>query len=333
MCALQFFLWSAPAQAAYDNTPIPYRNQSPIFLQFAGIQPTNVAALPRGAGRFAFTSNFSNIFEYFATTTHEVRIDFEQLRQDFSYAVGLGDNWTFDVNVPLVHTSGGFLDRFVQNYHQMLGLPNGGRNLLPAGQHAFYVRDLGTGADIYRVNPVKMGLGDIDVRLRHATLSETRHRPALGWFVTLEAPTGRKSQGLGNGALDYGFGILADKHAGRWYGFLNAGYFVNGGHAPLAPFVQNELFNWAVGGAYHFSKAVAATAQLQGGTPMLHGMHHIFWDAVPMDVVIGFAGHHPHALGNESFFWQIGFSEDVVANGPSIDFTALGQIGISWDAL
>ena len=43
---------------------------------------------------------------------------------------GLGDGLEFGFELPFAHTSGGFLDRFLIDYHDALGLPDQGLSLI-----------------------------------------------------------------------------------------------------------------------------------------------------------------------------------------------------------
>ena len=178
-----------------------------------------------------------------------------------------------------------------------------------------------------------IGLGDIAVVLRHETLPQRGHRPAVGWFAQAELPTGRARRGLGNGELDFGLGALCDITAKKWYGFLNAGLFVSGGHQLIEQFLKTEYFSYVIGGAYRLSRHLALQTQFHGGTPQLTGIAHQQWDDVPLDIAFGLRGEYPRGFGDNDLFWQLAFSEDLNANGPSIDFTAIGQFGIRWHGL
>lgn len=320
---------------AWDHPPMPlrYRNQHPLFLQMPNLTPMPVDALPAGEGAWSVTPQYSNIFERAFDAAYDVRIDFEQLRTDIAFAQGLGNGFTAELQIPILTTGGGFLDPFLNWYHRLLGVPNAGRDLFPDNDFAFRITDLTTGANVYDVTPVGIGLGDVAVALRHETIPRRPGRPGLGWFAQVELPTGRASRGLGNNQIDYGFGILTDIASKRWSGFLNAGYFVSGGHPTIDQFLQHEYFSYVLGGAFQFSRRLAAQIQIHGGTPQLTGISHRQWHDFPLDIVFGIGGDYPAALGEDTLFWQLAFSEDLHADGPSIDFTAIAQLGLRWQGL
>lgn len=327
-------LWTSSA-LAWEHAPVPlrYRNQHPLYLQMANMTPMPTTSLPSGDGAWSITPQYSNLFERAFDTTYDVRLDFEQLRTDIAFAQGLGHDFTAELQIPIHTTWRGFLDSFLNWYHRTLGVPNAGRNNFPDNDFVFRITDLTTAVPIYEVSPVGIGIGDVAVVLRQEVVPRRPGRLGLGWFGQLEFPTGQASRGLGNNQLDYGLGMLADIASARWYGFLNVGYFVNGGHPTIDQFLRHEYLSYALGAAFQLSRRLSLQAQLQGGTPQLAGISHRQWTDMPLDIVFGIAGDYPRALGDDTLFWQLAFSEDLHANGPSIDFTAIAQLGIHWQGL
>lgn len=314
--------------------PIQYRNQNPIYLHIAGLTPSLAQSLPAGNGEISLRVEHSNVFEFFIDTAHEERIDLEQSRHTFGLSYGLPKNFTLDVEVPLVNTSAGAMDQFLQWWHRTLHVDNAGREFVPNDQFVFHVLDFAKGTTLYEVPQVKYGLGDISLRLRKQFADAPRSgqwwQPNLAFFAQLEPPTGKRSKGLGNGNLDFGFGLLADRTWGRFHGLLNVGYFVGAPTPTLAAYQRTEQFNFATGLEYSISHAIAAHAQLSGGTPLLRGLLNSRWDSFPLDLMLGLSGDHPAGAHGERVRWQAGLSEDINPNGPSIDVTLQARVGYAW---
>lgn len=325
---------SAKDKQIREYTPpqvLNFRSQNPIYLQFPNITPMRSSAIPKGHHELQTSFAYSNIFEKFVTKNHNVRIDFEQLRIANRYRRGLGNDFTLEVEVPFVNTNSGFLDPFVQWFHNFFNFPNGGRESVANNQHEFRMTDRTSNSNIFNTSKVPFALGDIGITLRHSTLVETKKRPGIGWFFTLELPTGKRSRGLGNGELDYGLGLLLEKQSesGRWHGFTNLGYFVSGGQKDLARFTRDEYLSYVVGGSFHVSNPISLHAQIHGGISQLKNMKHENWDGPPLDLIFGVSGFHEELIGGRNFTWQVGFAEDLYPNGPSIDFTTQINFGIS----
>jgi hypothetical protein len=51
-----------------------------------------------------------------------------------------------------------------------------------------------------------------------------------------------------------------------------------------------------------------------------------------MNLVVGFRGEEKDMLGPlGDFLWQVGFAEDVLSVGPSVDFTVYTSVGVRWN--
>lgn len=326
-------LWVFERRATSDERPLfnahgplNYRNQHPLYLQVANIAPMRTVAMTPGVAEIRFTSTWSNLFEQFTVATHDVLFDMEVLRTSVHGAIGLGHGLTLAMEVPFVHNGGGFFDGILESYHNAFGFPNAGRELFPRHQFVYRVRE--PAVTLIDAQPSVFHLADLPITLRQEVLPETRHRPAIGWFATVELPTGSTARGLGNGTPDFGCGVAVEQSRGRWHGYVNLGYFVPGGIAAIEPLVHEAFFSYLLGAEYSVSRRIAVHAQWHGGTPLLATIPEQRWNWPPGDLAIGVSGEHPQLLWGRDLLWQAGFSEDILADGPSIDLSVFTQIGI-----
>lgn len=96
-------------------------------------------------------------------------LDAESQRLALSYRRGFGgsivsvDGWEWGVELPLVSSGGGRLDSLIENWHDIFGLPNGGREHAPRDRYLIrYQRD---GQTVLSLDEGKAGLGDARVTL------------------------------------------------------------------------------------------------------------------------------------------------------------------------
>lgn len=292
--------------------------------------PLRTYGFSAGQHEASLRTSYSNIFEFFQTFDHEVLIDFEIMRSELAWQYGLRDNLAVNITLPIVHTGGGFLDAFVSGFHNTFGLPNAGRELFANNLHAFHLQDLNTTNNLYDIGTVDIGLGDTQIGLHHRLLEQAPGRPGLTLGAMLEIPTGRSSTGTGNGSLDYGLSMQLNHSKGCWHLHSGIGYFVGAPTKELADFSRNQHFSFYVGGEVSLPKNLALHAQIHGGTPLLVNVDNGRWTDMPLDFIIGLSGEHRLRKSQRTFFWQLGFSEDLHANGPSIDFTTLLELGFRW---
>jgi len=326
------------SQTAFAGTyepkgPLELRNQNPIYLQFANIDPTRAAVVPKGRFAFSFINAYSNIFEQgYGQTTSEL-IDMELLRSAFGLVAGVYDGMEVGAEVPFLYGWGGFLDSFLQKYHNLFGFPNGGRETVPNNEYHYYFTR--NGQMLYDFGRLHYELGDVNFHFKHNFLAETGLRPSVAWLAYLKVPSGDQYRGLSSGSPDIGFGVALEKSHRRWHGYLNAAYFLNGGHQYLQEYMYDYYFSYVIGGEFSVSGPVSILAQLSGGTPLMHSTGMPQCDSFPMDLQIGVKGKHGLGGGYDRFkaptlSWQAGFAEDVNPDGPSVDIIFLAGLTLEF---
>ncbi|MFH1830659.1 MAG: DUF3187 family protein [Pseudomonadota bacterium] len=315
----------------YEGTgPLITRNQNPVYLQTLSLMPRRAESLPEGVLETRVDSAYSSIFEQGRNARADLNLDMEFWRLAVLADYGLDNGLQVGVEVPFVHFSGGFLDGFIQAFHGVFGFPNAGRDA--AVDNDFHYRFEADGATRLNFPPATWGLGDIALRVKGQITGENDDWPAIAWFADLKFPTGRRSRGFGNGALDFGLGVALDLSWRRLHGYFNVGYYVTGGNDYLDGYMHNEMLAYMLAGELVIIDSLSLIVQIQGGTPLLTGTGIDAWDGVPLDLIVGFKGEERKLFGQwGDLIWQVGFAEDVSCQGPSIDFTAYMSLGVRFD--
>jgi len=308
---------------------ITYRDQNPFYLQTLNLTPIRATVLPRDTLKVRVDSAYSNVFETGTSSTNSFIADMEIWRLALNAAYALRDDLEVGLEIPFLQLWHGFLDPFIQDFHNFFGLPNGGRKQFPDNQYHFSFA--ANGKTIYNVNSQTMNLGDITLHLKQHVLDEGRINPAVAWFFDFKIPTGQISRGLGSGGTDYGFGLALEKSYKRIHGYLNTAYYVSGRHDHMEPYMNDVFFSYAAGIEVTLLPSWSVIAQVNSGTPLLAHTGINEWDGVPLDLIIGFKGEEEGLLWGHDLIWQAGFSEDATSAGPSVDFTAFLSIGMRLD--
>lgn len=131
--------------------------------------------------------------------------------------------------------------------------------------------------------PSAYGLTDMELGVKLAWLTETKHRPQMGSFTMFEMPTGDDSKGLGVGKASYKLPFWVQKNIGRWTLDGGAGYQVvpqTGLHNfPYGGFLLkkelSERLELAAEVFAHGGEGIAA-AQTQASTMMDAGGYYHF---------------------------------------------------------
>src|SRR5688572_33485146 len=108
--------------------PAPTRVQQPNKLTFLAFRPRQAVAQAEGTAELRITSSYSSIFENGDVGDEKAVLDGEIWRTAFGVTWALGSRTDVELELSVVYATSGFLDAFVEDLHDFLGLPGGGRD-------------------------------------------------------------------------------------------------------------------------------------------------------------------------------------------------------------
>ncbi len=205
-----------PGTAFAFMGPLDVRNSFPM-VQAVG-NPSIESARPENAVEAHLS--YSSVFVNDSSSTWSFVADFEAAVLDLRLRRLVGDSWELSLDVPVISYHSGFMDGFLDAYHDAFGLPDYGRGSRPSNEFAFLVsRD---GATVVEGNAGRISLGDIKVGLKKALHGKD---PRISVYGFVELPSGDASSGFGSGSVDGGAAVLLDKSIGeKTMLYLNAGF-------------------------------------------------------------------------------------------------------------
>ncbi len=139
---------------------------------------------------------------------------------------GMGPSTDLEVELALTFATAGCLDLIIEDYHQLFNFPSEGRRNRPI--NTYEMDAVHEGKLAYKMEGDQPGFGDLPVVLTHTFVEEDEGTPTVSARVGVELPTGSESKGFGNGVVDFGAGILAEKSFGRWTTTAAVDYVVTG---------------------------------------------------------------------------------------------------------
>lgn len=208
---------------ALSPTPFSIKNLNP-FIHVYGIPTTQPAELKLDkswASAISLDIANNSIFTY--KGSEEIILDGETYRLAATFRHGLGHGSEIGFEIPLIAHSNGFLDNFIEGWHDFFGISNSQRNKTPSNNLHYE----------YAVNNIKQmgfstpneGIGDI--RLFAAKQLSKTADSALSLHTSLKLPTGDAQLLHGSGAADLSISLAHIKR--HWLTSLNLTTFVNGG--------------------------------------------------------------------------------------------------------
>src|SRR3989344_3325632 len=136
-----FCFLPAIAHARYypAKGPFPMRTQHPVYLQMVQLTPAKAEVLPTGNFEVRVDSSYSNLYERQTDGVNAINLDMELWYLNWVATYGLLPNLEVGLELPLIHFGTGFLDSFIQNYHNAFGFPNGGRDQVQNGLFTYRI--------------------------------------------------------------------------------------------------------------------------------------------------------------------------------------------------
>lgn len=208
-------LLSPRPAAAADRGPLQVQNRFPLHLMF--LTPRPVSALTPAAGGMEATLavDYSSVYVNESSRQWLVLMDMELAVVDMSVAYGLTRRAAIRLDVPLVHMTGGFMDGFLKDYHDALGVGNYGRENRPENSFAYRIDK--AGATWLEGDSGGLRLADVTVSGQYALLSPSAGAPVhASLLASLKLPTGDPHQGYGSGRVDAGIFVPAQYQTGPW---------------------------------------------------------------------------------------------------------------------
>jgi len=289
--------------------PFVTRNQNPLVSPF-GLPAPLPARLPAGGpGRLSLVADWGNMASIEGPEDNLV-VDAETVELRLAYERSLGRRFALRVSLPWRSVGGGSLDGLAESWHDLLGLPNGNRDLLARDQ--LQVRYAVAGDVLLDVDRSSSGVGDVTLAGGYQVYDSGR--TAITAWLGVKLPSGDADRLTGSGATDVALTISGQSAlAPRWqvFGQLDA---VRLGRGDLLPDLQEELAWSALAGvAWNAWRRLDLIVQIQSNSAVFDaGETGLSGSAT----VLTFGGRYRTQPG---WTFDLGFSEDLDV-GASPDF-------------
>ncbi len=311
---------AAEPSAAMALEPFGVENQTPVSFILLPFSPDAAAVGPVGTNRIKLTTAYTSVFTEHRSATTYLYMDMELLSVSLRYDRVVAPGVEVGIQVPFLSYYGGFLDNFIENFHDTFSFPNGGRGNAPHNKVRY--RIVHNGETIIDRDSGASGFGDIKFYGKFQLLTEQGNFPGISLLAQVGLPSGSESDGLGAGGPTFGAGLAVEKRWGRFALNGNGMYF----HLKETDFtdplpVRNTLAGSICAG-FSFTPSFMVMAQVNGATPQFNetggggGL-----DNAVLQLLVGFAC-RVTTLNTLRF----SFAEDLVQD-TSPDFT----VALEWE--
>lgn len=157
---------------------LPTRDQNPL-LQSYFIPAINSSQNPQGFNS-SQTLYITNTYQKETVDNESLLIDGENIRLDLLWN-GTVNKLLWNINLSLIQHSAGSLDSLINEWHELLDVPDAGRSQTADDQfHMLYIKN---GEKLINRNNSIQGISDVQLSLGYAVNETTE------WWIAVEIPT------------------------------------------------------------------------------------------------------------------------------------------------
>lgn len=220
--------------------------------------------------------------------------------------------WFFQLQLPYRELSGGSLDSFIDNWHDVFGLPEGARPEQPHDRLLIRYRE--DGVTLFEDTRSQRGLGDTAATFGYALTATERSASRVA--LSIDLPSGEDDWFLSNDDVDLTALIAAEnRFAERWSVYGQAALTWLGEGSLLSD--QQKDLAWSAHGAiaWQATRSIELVAQVDAHSAVFDGSDLDFFQEA---LVLTLGG---NIAISPSWSIQLGVSEDIaVEQSPDVVF-------------
>ena len=306
--------------AALEIEPFRTANRNPLIHGYGLPSERTPQLLPAGTWSAVLTQDMASIYSNSSTATEQLVLDGEQYRWALTGKYALNDRFELGLELPIIHQSGGSLDSMIIDWHNLWGLPQGGRDSAPKNRLTYrYSKD---GSQRLNVTDTSTGVGDVSLLAGYRLLDQ--HQNEEHDTVTIRAqlklPTGDSGSLHGTGSTDLALFLTGATNRNTEWGTLgvygSAGGMVSSDGDLLSKQRENLIGFGSAGIGWSPVTWIALKAQLDLNTAFYRQSSLDELSTTALMLTIGGT-----LQLSDNYLLDIGLSEDLtVAAAPDVTF-------------
>ena len=321
LVSLPILIIPSNGAASESLGPLTGRNQAPLLNLFYVMPVTSTETLGAGRSEFRFDLDISNIFERHINGTSTLIYAMEIYRPSFHFTRGLSDSLDIHFEIPFLSFGDGRIDGLIRDYHDLFGMPDGGRNAGSDYEYGYLLTQ--NGRTVFDFQAQGLNLSDINLDLKWKVLSDRPGRPALSLRAGVKLPTGELKDGTGSGRPDFSAGVVLAKVLGRFTFFAGGDYTLLNEPSELESIVEDDIIHYFIGTEFRAIEGkLSLVIQFDGQNTPYAATGHKQLDKEVLELVTGVKGLHL----DKKLLWQLSIREDMIKKS-TVDFTLSFSVG------
>lgn len=291
-------------------------NRFPPHLMFLTPGPISPETPDRGAFITGLFVDYSPVFVNDGSESWAAVVDMEMTTIEVSLEYGLTEKISLSVALPFVNMEDGFLDHFLNEYHDLLNVPDYNREFRPDNEFLYFIRD--NGGQWFAAKEGGLHPADATLTAKYRLLDRRTgpFQTTLGAAYLLKLPLGDETNGFGGGRFDHGVSLMSRFTKDALSLHLNATYILLTDPDTIAADVRTEnIYGVLAGIDYRLNPDWSLSAFVNWYTsPTADDTGIMQLDDDSVEIVFGLTRRL-----NEKSRLEFGFSEDLTQAAP--DFT------------
>ena len=202
--------------------PLKLPSQSPFQALRLGMIPLTPSTLSRGQKEVRGAASWVNIWN---VSEGEYFFDHEMLQTTLTFDYGISDTLQIGVGAEVRGRFGGSMDDFIQGFHDLFGIDQSGRDLVPKGEFTFEIDPSGSRPGVALTSDDKgIFSQNILITLQHNVTCGTSRLPAFSYAVTARVEAGDSHDLEGGNGFDIGASVSLSRRFGEFYAYGTLGY-------------------------------------------------------------------------------------------------------------
>jgi thiol-disulfide isomerase/thioredoxin len=202
--------------------PIKLQSQSPFQALRLGMIPLTPSTLSKGQKEVRGAASWVNIWN---VSQGEYRFDYEMLQTTLSFDYGITDTLQIGVGTEVRSRFGGSMDGFIQGFHDLFGIEQNGRDLVPKGDFTFQIDPSASRSGVVLTSDDKgIFSQNLLLTLQHNITCGTAHLPAFSYAVTARVEAGDSRDLEGGTGFDIGASVSLSRRFGKFYAYGTVAY-------------------------------------------------------------------------------------------------------------
>jgi len=318
MLAILLFLLSFPLWANQIH-PISVTNTRPTVLIHGLPSSRDPEVAPVGDLNVKLDYEVTSHFSHDKSSTEQVIFDGETRRIALSMSMGMFKGADVSLIVPYITHSGGTLDQFIEDWHDLFGFPQNGRDKSPENRLLYYYQKDGVTKLDFR--EPESGVGDLQLvfafKIKHQWLTQQNN---LAFKTAIKFPTGESDKLTGSGGKSLSAWLAGDRRTSWWdhdgltYGSLGAMWLEKGD--VITDQQRSFVVFGGIGSGVKFGEFVVLQAQLDAHSPFYEESS--FTEISSPTFMLTMGG---NVKFNESWNLDIAVTEDILPHSaPDVIF-------------